>query len=57
MYPNTLLYINGNWGPGTSARTLPVVNPATGGQIGTVAYAERADLDRALDAADQGFKA
>jgi len=57
MYPNTLLYINGNWGPGSSARTLPVVNPATGGQIGTVAYAERADLDRALDAADQGFKA
>ena len=57
MYPNTLLYINGNWGPGASGRTLPIVNPATGGPIGTVAYAERADLDRALDAADQGFKA
>ena len=57
MYPNTLLYINGAWGPGASGRTLPVVNPATGGQIGTVAYAERADLDRALDAADAGFKA
>jgi len=57
MYPNTLLYINGAWGPGASGRTLPVVNPATGGQIGTVAYAERADLDRALEAADAGFKA
>ena len=57
MYPNTLLYINGNWGPGASGRTLPIVNPATGGPIGTVAYAERADLDRALDAADLGFKA
>ena len=57
MYPNTLLYINGAWGPGASGVTLPVVNPATGGQIGTVAYAERADLDRALEAADAGFKA
>ena len=57
MYPNTLLYINGVWGPGTSGRTLPVINPATGSPIGNVAYAERADLDRALDAAEQGFKA
>jgi len=57
MYPNTLLYINGAWGQGASGRTLPVVNPANGSQIGTVAYAERADLDRALEAADQGFKA
>ena len=57
MYPNTLLYINGAWGPGASGRTLPVVNPANGSQIGAVAYAERADLDRALEAADQGFKA
>jgi len=56
MYPNTLLYINGVWGPGASGRTLPVVNPANGSQIGTVACAERADLDRALEAADQGFK-
>ena len=57
MYPNTLLYINGSWGPGASKRTLPVVNPATGAPIGTVACAERGDLDRALEAADQGFKA
>ena len=56
MYPSTLLYINGVWGPGASGRTLPVVNPATGGQIGTVAYAERGDLDRALEAADHGFR-
>ncbi|OGA25058.1 MAG: NAD-dependent succinate-semialdehyde dehydrogenase [Betaproteobacteria bacterium RIFCSPLOWO2_02_FULL_67_26] len=57
MYPNTLLYINGAWGPAASGRTLPVVNPATGAGIGTVAHAERADLDRALEAAEQGFKA
>src|SRR5580765_3196954 len=56
MYPNTLLFIDGAWSPAASKRTLPVVNPATGEQIGTVAHAERADLDRALEAADKGFK-
>ena len=39
-----------------SGRTLPVVNPATHAEIGKVAYAEKADLDRALEAADAGFK-
>jgi succinate-semialdehyde dehydrogenase/glutarate-semialdehyde dehydrogenase len=57
MYPNTQLFINGAWGPSASNRTLPVVNPANGNPIGTVAYAERADLDRALEAAEQGFRA
>ena len=55
MYPNTLLFIDGAWFPAASGHTLPVVNPATGEQIGTVAHAERADLDRALEAADKGF--
>ncbi len=55
-YQDTQLFINGVWGPAASDRTLPVVNPATHAQIGTVAYAEKADLDRALDAADKGFK-
>jgi len=56
MYPNTLLHINGQWCPAASGRTLPVVNPANHNQIGTVAFAEKADLDRALEAAEQGFK-
>jgi succinate-semialdehyde dehydrogenase/glutarate-semialdehyde dehydrogenase len=56
MYPNTLLYINGAWCLSASGRTLPVVNPANGNQIGTVACAERRDLDRALEAAQQGFQ-
>ena len=34
-----------------------MVNPATGEPIGTVAHADRADLDRALEAADKGFQA
>ena len=57
MYPNTQLFIDGAWTAAKGGRTLPVVNPATGDVIGTVAHAERADLDRALEAADKGFKA
>ncbi len=56
MYPNISLFIDGQWAPSAAGRTLPVVNPATGAQIGTVAHAEKADLDRALEAADKGFK-
>src|SRR5512146_1339929 len=56
MYQDTSLFINGNWCAAASGRTLPVVNPANHSQIGTVAYAEKADLDRALEAADHGFK-
>ena len=55
MYPNTQLFINGEWTNAASGKTLPVVNPATGEQIGTVAHAEKADLDRALEAAEKGF--
>ena len=55
MYPDTLLFIDGAWSPAASGHSLPVANPATGEQIGTVAHAERADLDRALEAADKGF--
>jgi succinate-semialdehyde dehydrogenase/glutarate-semialdehyde dehydrogenase len=57
MYPNTQLFIDGAWCAAAGGKTLPVVNPATGKQIGTVAHAERADLDRALEAAARGFDA
>ncbi|MBV8168587.1 MAG: NAD-dependent succinate-semialdehyde dehydrogenase [Alphaproteobacteria bacterium] len=56
MYPNTLLYIDGTWTEAAAKRSIPVVNPASGDVIGTVAHAERVDLDRALAAADKGFK-
>ncbi len=55
MYPNTQLYIDGAWCAAASGRTLPVMNPATGKQIGTLAHAEKADLDRALEATAKGF--
>jgi succinate-semialdehyde dehydrogenase/glutarate-semialdehyde dehydrogenase len=37
-------------------RTQTVVNPATGAPIGVLPLADAADLDRALDAAQRGFR-
>ncbi len=56
-YPNVQLMIDGQWCDAASKKTLPVMNPATGEKIGTVAHAEKADLDRALEAAAKGFQA
>jgi succinate-semialdehyde dehydrogenase/glutarate-semialdehyde dehydrogenase len=55
MYPNVSLYIDGGWSEGHGA-ALPVLNPATGEVIGSVAHATPADLDRALAAAVGGFE-
>jgi len=55
-YPNTQLFINGQWQDAADGRTLPVFNPATGKEIGRVAHAGKADLDRALEAAQKGFE-
>jgi len=55
-YADTQLFINGQWQQPAEGRTLPVVNPATGKEIGRVAHAGRADLDRALAAAQKGFE-
>jgi len=55
MYPNTSLFIDGAWSASASGRTISVLNPATAEEIGTVAHASTADLDRALDAAAKGF--
>jgi succinate-semialdehyde dehydrogenase/glutarate-semialdehyde dehydrogenase len=56
MYSNVSLFIDGAWGPAAGGRTIDVVNPATGDKIGTVPHAAISDLDRALEAADKGFK-
>ena len=55
-YPDTQLLINGEWQDAQDARTLAVANPATGKEIGRVAHASTADLDRALAAAQKGFE-
>lgn len=55
-YPHTQLFIAGQWCDAADGRTLPVFNPATGQEIGRVAHAAQADLDRAVQAAQQGFE-
>ena len=56
MYANTDLFIDGAWAPAASGHTIPVLNPATNEEIGRLAHAGVADLDRALAAAQAGFK-
>ncbi len=56
-YPNTQLFIAGEWRDAADGRTLAVFNPATGKEIGRVARAGIPDLDRALAAAQSGFEA
>ncbi|MEZ2330211.1 NAD-dependent succinate-semialdehyde dehydrogenase [Mesorhizobium sp. RCC_202] len=56
VYPEVGLFIDGQWGPASGGRTLEVRNPATDEVIGSVAMASTADLDRALAAAERGFK-
>ncbi len=55
-YPNTQLFINGQWQDAADGKTLAVFNPATGKEIGRVAHASTADLDLALAATQTGFE-
>lgn len=55
-YPDTLLFIDGEWRGGIEGKTIAVIDPATDERIGSVAHATRADLDAALVAVERGFK-
>jgi succinate-semialdehyde dehydrogenase/glutarate-semialdehyde dehydrogenase len=55
-YPNTQLFIDGQWCEAASGKTLAVLNPASAKEIGRVAHAGIADLDQALAAAQRGFE-
>ncbi|ASL83068.1 NAD-dependent succinate-semialdehyde dehydrogenase [Serratia bockelmannii] len=55
MYPDTQLYIDGQWRSALAGKTLPVTNPATDEVIGQVAHAAAEDLDLALAATERGF--
>ncbi len=56
MYKDVLLFIDGEWRPSVSGRTLPVFDPATDAEIGRIPHANQADLDAALAAAQRGFE-
>lgn len=56
-YKNVQLLIDGEWCDAASGASLPVLNPAHGGEVGRVAHASIADLDRAIAAAERGLAA
>ncbi len=55
-YPEIAMFIDGDWVPGSTGRSEPVLNPATEEVLGTVPHAGPQDLDRALAAAARGFE-
>jgi succinate-semialdehyde dehydrogenase/glutarate-semialdehyde dehydrogenase len=56
MYPGTKLFIDGRWLDGSDGQAIPVLNPASGLQIGSVARASAADVAAAVSAAHAAFE-
>jgi len=56
LYPELQLFIDGEWIGKGNRNSEAVLNPATGEVLGELPHATQADLDRALAAADRGFK-
>jgi succinate-semialdehyde dehydrogenase / glutarate-semialdehyde dehydrogenase len=54
-YQDTQLLINNEWREAASKKSLPVVNPANGTEIGRVAQAGQTEMDAALESAAKGF--
>ena len=56
MYTDLALYIDGEWLKDGGRESEQVINPATEKPLATLTHAGTADLDRALEAAQQGYK-
>ena len=56
MYTALEHYIDGNWVKPSGDKSQDVMNPATSKPIGTLGHVSRGDLDKAIAAADKGFK-
>ena len=52
----TKIFINNEWHDSVSGKTFPTINPATGGTICDVAEGDKADVDKAVAAANDAFK-
>lgn len=55
-YPGLKLHIDGEWLGVGNRRTHHVLNPATGETLGELPLVNGSDLDRALHAAEKGFR-
>ena len=56
MYTSLEHYIDGNWVKPTGSKNQDVMNPANSKPIGELGHVSKGDLDKALAAADKGFK-
>ena len=56
-YEKLELFIGGEWTAGSSGKTEAVINPATLEVLGQLPHASPADLDRAVEASVEGFRA
>ena len=56
MYPQLALFIDGEWLPSAGRGAQTVIDPATQKPLGTLPHASTEDLDRALAAAQEGFR-
>jgi len=54
-YPDTKLFINGEWRDALAKENLEIINPATEEVIGKLSQARKEDLDLALVAAEKAF--
>ncbi|WP_107766874.1 aldehyde dehydrogenase [Nocardioides terrigena] len=50
------LYVDGRWVPSTGTARLPVIDPATEEEWGSVPDATPSDVDAAMEAADRAFR-
>jgi succinate-semialdehyde dehydrogenase/glutarate-semialdehyde dehydrogenase len=55
-YSELKLHIDGEWLGAGSRRTHRVINPANGATLGELPLVDTADLDRALQAAERGYR-
>ena len=54
-YPDTHLFLNGEWREAVAKESLELLNPATEEVIGKVSHARKEDLDIALNSAEKAF--
>ena len=54
-YPDTQLFLNGEWRDALAKESLEIINPATEEVIWKVSHARKEDLDIALNAAEKAF--
>lgn len=55
-YPELSLFIAGEFLSASGRESQPVINPSTGETLGQLPHASKADLDRALESAEQAFE-